>query len=276
LKARIASGYTRRFTGFTLPENMEKQILPYSLNAKVQIPVPAEALRWAKQYRHDGPSICILPAGSAGFQRSPSIAMWVKICKALLENIPSLKIYFTGVLEVSKGRTITEDFSKKDLDVLLKKVPGSKAAFDIGLWNQLALIKKCDIFLSPHTGFAFLAPTVGTPWLAISNCPWQEYLFNDVKFYSVLPSCGYYPSQENTTDGCGKRLNEDKKMICSEDKQVERKIPEIIKGTKLLLDDNFTYKKAIDLHLEKIKQAKDVDQDAFFFLDGIEGITRTS
>jgi hypothetical protein len=39
------------------------------------------------------------------------------------------------------------------------------------MWNQLALIEQCDVFCSPHTGFAFLAQFVGTPWLTIAGCP---------------------------------------------------------------------------------------------------------
>jgi hypothetical protein len=110
---------------------------------------------------------------------------------------------------------------------------------------------------------------VGTPWLTISGCPWPEYFFNDTKFYSVLPDCESYPSQGEVRVSCGKLLAEGKKSICMQDDSLRKKIPEIVDGAKMLLDNSFTYDKAIDLHLSKIKK-NDYD---FFFFDGVRGIT---
>jgi hypothetical protein len=258
---RIAKGHTH-----------DKQpILPYELNAHLDIQVPKQALLFAKKYHHNGPAICILPGGSAGAKQSPSLKLWLEICQALEKKIPNVKIYFTGITKEKNGRTATDDFTMKDINALAGKLSNAQNCFDIGLWNQLTLIQRCDIFLSPHTGFAFLAPCVGTPWLALSGCPWSEYIFNDLPFYSVLPDCGHYPSQLKTQKGCGRLLRRGKKALCMRDEALRKKVSEIVHGAELLLDSHFTYKKAVLLHLKNLKK-KHIHNP--YFLDGLKGLKR--
>ena len=69
------------------------------------------------------------------------------------------------------------------MNQLNKMFDNVKMMFDIGLWNQLALIKKCDLHISPHSGFSFLAPRVLTPWLEISGGFHTRYLWNMIPFY---------------------------------------------------------------------------------------------
>ena len=192
--ARVKDGYT------------DAHILPYHPNPHIDLPVPPEAKKFAERYRHKGPTLCIMLGGSAGDTQSPTVAMWLAICKALFRFIPNVKMYVTGVTKSVDGRTHTIDFSLEDVGSLVERLPNAEAVYNIGLWNQLALIKQADIFLSPHTGFGFLAPLVGTPWLTLSNCRWPEYIYNNVPFYSVLPECGSYPALEDTARGCGKVL----------------------------------------------------------------------
>ena len=259
LKARIKEGYT------------DKHILPYKPNPKITLPIPAKAREFIKRHEHSGPAISVMLGGSAGDTQSPSVETWLKICKALFEEIPNLKIYFTGVTRSINGRTNTIDFSLDDVKYLENHLPNAESAYNIGLWNQLALIQKCNIFLSPHTGFGFLPPLVGTPWLALSNCRWPEYIFNGIKFYSVLPECGSYPALEDTKHGCGRLLAQNKRALCMTDKLLTKKIPEIIRAAKLLLDPDFTYKKAVQLHLRKIKKPP-YDYKKFFFFDGVKSL----
>lgn len=274
-KANIARGYTIIVhTGLNPNKEYKKQIIPYSLNPQLSLSIPREFLQHVKKYKYYGSKICIMLGGSAGANQSPTVEIWQEICQSLFDNIPNLKIYFTGITKNVKGRTTTNDFTLKSIDSLVRKLSNAENCFNIGLWNQLALIRSCDLFLSPHTGFAFLAPIIGTPWLTISGCRWHEYLFNHIPFYSILPECGYYPSQNETKKGCGKLLSEDKKSICMQDSLLRNKIPEIIKGAKLLLSKEFTYRKAINLHLNKIKKPP-YDPKRFFFFDGIKGLLRT-
>ena len=259
MKSRIAQGY------------LYSHILPYKPNPTIRLQIPGSARNFARRYKHKGTAIAVMLGGSAGGVQSPTVKMWLRICQALSGSIPNLKIYFTGVTKSVKGRTRTADFTVRDVKYLVKHLPNAESTYDIGLWNQLALIESCDIFLSPHTGFAFLAPLVGTPWLALSNCRWPEYLFNRVKFYSVLPTCGSYPALNNNKTGCGWLLAHDKKALCMTDELLAKKMPEIVYGAKLLLDPKFTYRKALNMHLRKIRKPP-YNFKRFFFLDGINAI----
>ncbi len=233
-------------------------ILPVVHNPKIMLPVPTKAKTFAKKFKHRGPTIAIMLGGAKGLRQSPSIEMWLKICLALEQAIPNLKIYFTGITKSDHHRTFTKDFTLDDVNYLIKNLKNAESAYNIGLWNQIALIKKCDIFLSPHTGFAFLAFVVDTPWLEIATCRWPLYFLNDVPFYSVLPKCNSYPSLDNRTKECDRLLREGKRVSCVEDNLIEKKIPEIVKGVKLLFDKTFTYDKAIKLHLRKIRKDYDI------------------
>ncbi|QQR50550.1 hypothetical protein IPF86_01360 [Candidatus Nomurabacteria bacterium] len=265
LTAKTAKGYLEQ----SGPH--ESSILPIVANPKITLPIPKKAKLFANRFIHKGPKICIMLGGSAGLKQSPSIDMWLKICQALYKSIPNLKIYFTGISKSSNGRTSTKDFTLDDVDFLIKRLPNAESVYDVGLWNQIAFISKCDVFISPHTGFAFMPPLVGAPWLEIATCRWPAYFFNDMPFYSVLPECGSYPSLMDNDKKCNILLNKNKKALCVSDKLIQDKIPEIVKGVKLLLNKSFTYDKAIALHLNRIK--KDYDIKRFFFFGGIQGIT---
>ncbi len=70
---------------------------------------------------------------------------------------------------------------------MLGSCPGTLEAFDLGLLDQLAVIERCGLFVSPHTGFGMAVLCVGTPWLTLSGGSWHEYFCNGVPFYSVQP-----------------------------------------------------------------------------------------
>ncbi|PJE75898.1 hypothetical protein COV04_03065 [Candidatus Uhrbacteria bacterium CG10_big_fil_rev_8_21_14_0_10_48_11] len=246
-------------------------ILAYVPNPKIKLTIPKKAKEFAKRYKHTGPAICIMLGGSAGDKQSLTIEMWLKICQALFKAIPNLKIYFTGITKSVGGRTHTADFNLGDVQYLVDSLPNAEATYNIGLWNQLALIQKINIFLSPHTGFAFLSPLIGTPWLELANCLWPAYVFNYEPFYSVLPECGSCPAKEEVTRGCCKLLSKGKKATCMTDKLLTKKIPEIVKATQLLLNPQFTYKKALNLHLNKLKNLP-YDFSRFWFVDGIKSL----
>jgi hypothetical protein len=129
----------------------------------------------------------------------------------------------------------------------------AELAYDIGLWNQLALIARCDLFLSPHTGFGFLPQLVGTPWLALSSCPWPEYVLNGVPFYSALPDCDSYPSETRVNGGCGERLRAGERPACVEDRSIEERLDDIRRGAALLADPSFDFPAARRLHARKLR-----------------------
>ena len=262
LVATVAKGYVEQI------DNHEEGVLPCVVNPKVTLEIPKEARDFVLQFKHSTPTISIMLGGSKGLRQSPTREMWLKICQALVVSIPNLKIYFTGVSVSTDGKTFTKDFTLEDVDYLISQLPNAERIYDVGLWNQIAFIATCDIFLSPHTGFAFIPPLVGTPWLEIATCRWPAYFFNDMPFYSVLPKCRSYPSLDDRDKECDALLRANSRVVCVSDELVEQKIPEIVEGARLLLDKDFTYEKAMALHLSKIE--KEYDRDRFFFFGGIE------
>jgi hypothetical protein len=124
--------------------------------------------------------------------------------------------------------------------------------YDVGLWNQLALLEWCDLLIAPHTGFAFLAPSVGTPWLSISGVRWPECYFNDVPFYCVLPECDAYPCWREMLDACVQRLAADQNVACMSE-ELPGKIADLLDGTRLLLSPDFSFEKAMALYQARIQ-----------------------
>jgi hypothetical protein len=219
--------------------------LPFQPNAHLRLAVPAEARRFAQRYQHDGPTICILPVSTAGLAQSPSPQAWAKICAAFAAAIPNVQMFITGITYVDElGRRWGFDFSPEDAHRISAQVPGVVECFDIGMWNQIALIEQCDLFCSPHTGFAFVAQFVGTPWLTISSCPWREYLFNGVPFYSALPDCP-----------CMQHWHTETQPDCIADEAVRQRLPDIVAGAQLLLPGTLTFAEACQLHIDKLKAA---------------------
>jgi len=170
--------------------------LPFLTNANLPYPTSTAAQTFVQRYYHDGPKLCILPRSGAGIAQSPSMQAWAEICTALIAAIPNLRIYITGLSEEWDGEWGRDVVTKAVIDQLAHQLPQIVNCYDIGMWNQIALIELCDLFCSPHTGFAFVSQLVETPWLVIAGCPWPEYQFNGTSFYSALPNCEHYPAQE--------------------------------------------------------------------------------
>ncbi len=173
-----------------LPDGLHYRHTPVRLN------VPAASRAFAEQYDHAGPKICVLPAGSGPPAFYPSASSWVMVISALRERFPGSRFYLTGTRRPGRHRDLTTTTHQARGD-LLGDILAADASIvdccDLGLWDQVALLEKCDLLVSPHSGFSFLASCVGTPWLAISGGNWPESFFNDAPFYSVLPDNPDYP-----------------------------------------------------------------------------------
>jgi ADP-heptose:LPS heptosyltransferase len=229
--------------------------------------LPETARRFAERYRHDGPKIAVLPAGSSGQRLYPPMSWWTRLTRAIGQAFPSARVYLTGVSASVGGRTATTVYPRPALDRLFRACPTAVDAYDIGLWNQLALIEQCAMVIAPHTGFAFLAPCVGTPWLAIAGASWPEYFFNDVSFYSVLPSCPLYPCYGRMKAPCRQRLEGDRPVICMDPRQLNPRIRTVLDAVRLLLDPAFTYEEAVALRRRQVAAAG-LDRDRFWSFDG--------
>jgi hypothetical protein len=192
-------------------------------------------------------------AGGAGALRSPSAESWLALCRGLRDAIPGARLFFTGVSRRSGGRSFTRDWPPAAAEPLCRALGSAELVYDVGLWNQLALIARCELFVSPHTGFGFLPQLVGTPWLALSSCPWPEYLLNGVPFYSALPDCDSYPSETRTATGCGRRLRDGLRPVCMEDRSIAARLDDVRRGATLLADPGFDFAAARSLHARKLR-----------------------
>ena len=264
-----------KWQGNIWEKNKYPKELKYKPRSKIDLNLPKKSLSFVrKKYDHKDPKICMMLGGSAGYAYYPSIKTWIKIIKLLNKEIPNLKIYLTGVSESKKGRTHTQAYTNKNIEQL-KKLDNVVDCYDIGLWNQLALLKMCNVFISPHTGFAFLVPCVNTPWLAISGGDWPEYFFNDIPFYSVFPDDKKYPyvGKGKYSKHTGNFSGKWGKIPHMNPKNLDKKISEIIKYTKILIDKKLTYKESVKLHVKNIKK-KGFDIRNFGALDDALGLNK--
>ncbi len=136
---------------------------------------------------------------------------------------------------------------------------------------QFALFASCDLLISPHTGFAFWASTLGTPWLVLSGCRWPEYLLNGTPFHSVLPDCGSYPTLNDDETPCGQRIGASQPPLCME--RLVEKQDEIVDAAGTLLNDALSFDEALARHLERVDRHP--GRKRFFFFDGRENLQGT-
>lgn len=221
-------------------------------DTEMRFTVPESAKEFIGKFRHDGLKICILPAGSNADQIYPEAVWWIKLMKSITHSFPNVQFYMTGAKNKIENRSESYTFSEGDINKILKNIDNVDNCFDIGIINQIALLEYSDVLISPHSGFAFLAGCVNTPWLTISGTRWPEYFYNHIKFYSVLPSCKKYPCYTGMKSECITELKNGNPVVCMSTNSLDRKIPEIIRGIKKLTDNKFTYRDSIELYREKV------------------------
>jgi hypothetical protein len=224
--------------------------LAYRPQAQVTLSVPAANRSFVERYRHTGPKIGVLLGGSFAYQWYPDVSSWIKILGALRESLPAARFHVTGVRQPGHGQTRTAGYTDQDIAQVLTSGPDTVDCYDIGFWNQVALMESCDLIIAPRTGFAALALCVGTPWLTISGGDWPEYFFNGVPFYPVLPDDPDYPYRaqlypEDTPT----------KIPSMRPANLDRKIPEIVEAASLLLNPDFTYAASVQRYRENIARA---------------------
>jgi hypothetical protein len=243
LSARLGRGALS--PAMRLPEG-----LAYRPNALVRLAVPTSARAAAARYAHGGEKICVLLGGSFSYQWYPDVSSWVAILAALHEGLADPRFYLTGVRQPREGQTRTAGYTDGDVATVLGSGSDLVDCYDIGFWNQVALMESCDMVIAPRTGFAALSLCVGTPWLTIAGGDWPEYFFNGVPFYPVLPDDPHYPYRAH-------RYPEDTpvKVPSMRPEDIDRRIPEIVEAATLLLDPEFTYERAVERYRDNIARA---------------------
>jgi hypothetical protein len=223
----------------------------YEPNASIRMRVPESGRRFAERLRPGRVNIAVLPAGSSPEPIYPAADWWKLALSILGDEFPSAHFFLTGKSRAD-DRSSTLKFSRADIDRLTGASDRIFNCYDVGIWNQLALLEWCDLLIAPHTGFAFLAPSVGTPWLSISGVRWPECYFNDVPFYCVLPTCDSYPCWTGMLSGCEQRLAAHQAVPCMGE-DLDGRIPDLVDGARLLLSGDFTFEKAMTLHQARIE-----------------------
>ena len=226
----------------------------YQPNSTIRMRVPESAGAFVRTLKPAAVKIGVLLAGSSPEPIYPSLDWWRLAFSALQDELPDAHFFITGKSKAD-DRSNTMAFYGPAIADLTRASERIFNCYDIGIWNQLALLEWCDLLIAPHTGFAFLAPSVGTPWLAISGVRWPECYFNEVPFYCVLPECPQYPCWMEMRDVCRRRLAARENVPCMGEELAGR-VGDLIYGTRLLLSDDFSFDRAEALHKMRIDQMK--------------------
>jgi hypothetical protein len=215
-----------------------------------------------------GPTIAVLPGGSGPRWRYPSLASWQRILAAVVERWPTARFCFVGKL-ADDGRT-SSTFTRAEFDAMADAVPEATWAVDVPLAEQLAAVQRCDLFLSPHTGFAFAAMTVGTPWLALAGNDWAEYYFNPgVPFYSVLPDLDRFPCYVmlgNTPDPIEDDGPRSPSMSAD---RIDSDLGELLDGATWLLSEHADYDTAMRQHVTRLVALFQGRTDLIYSVDNL-------
>lgn len=210
-------------------------------------------------------AIAVLPAGSSEPSRYPSAASWAVILDALREQFPEVVFCFLGKLE-RDARTSTS-WTREQFEALGEGV----WAVDEPLLDQLALVEACDLFVSPHTGFAMAALCVGTPWLTLSGGPWHEWFFNGVPFHSVIPDTTRYPAYTQMDDPPPLADDEGEPRTPSMTRaRIEDDLPDLVDGARKLIEKRLSYEDALRDYFPRLLKAYGGGRSRIFSVDGID------
>ena len=223
----------RRGVGSYHPFEMPAGLL-VDREVSVRIPVPVMAREWAAERVAGHPRIALLPAGSGARCEYPSVTAWSEIVRGIHDEFPDAVFYLTGRSDPGDGQTWTRTFGPEERTALLNAIPSVRDYFDVGLPRQMALLEACDLLLSPHSGFSFLAPCVGTPWLSLSGGDWCEYVFQEVPFWCDFPIDPGFPHHGALDD-----LQD--KIPGMSDAELQARIPGIVAAVGRLQEEGFDF-----------------------------------
>ena len=223
-----------------------RRIVPLRLSLPAEVEIRASSLLSTKAW----PRLSVL-LGAGSHLRAPSMGFWATLFHRLFECYPNLEIVLLGSFE--SKRTSTKGVSQADVAALCNRFPGIHNAFDAGILLQLALAKRCQAHVSPHTGMSFAVQAVGVPWLALSGQEWHEFLLNGVPLISVFPECPLYPCHREIYPECTARRERGFPTACMEEEALVDKLPEILQGIEQLVYKNIPYQLAAKRHVAKLR-----------------------
>ena len=243
----------------------------YTPNQQLLLSIDEESRKKAELFYGSSPhKIAVLLAGSNERWLYPSLMSWEMILTALTDKYPGATICLIG--KHSKDGRTTTSFTQLETDQLLSRDTRRISGFDLPLIEQMALIEASDVFIGPHSGFCFLAPTLGVPWLALSGGRWPEHFFNGVPFHSVMPDPKRFPwfttyddvsLIEQDTGGEGPRV------VSMSRERFETDLQEIVEMTGQLMRNEISYEKAMSNHFPRLLEAAGNDVSKIWSFDGV-------
>jgi hypothetical protein len=216
--------------------------------------------------------ITLLFGSGSEATRTPPLSFWRKLIGRLSEEFDDLEIILLGASKA--GQSITQGITKANINDLLSQFPQVRNGFDLGLLNQLAVVERCQLHISPHTGMSFAVQCVGTPWLVISGGDMGENTINGVPLVSIYPDCPYYPCgpwlapQRNPTQPeCMERRKNGQPFLCLTQEALEPKLPQILVTAHQLVNQELDAVQCARQHYQAMLPRLGI-QDGDPFLDG--------
>jgi hypothetical protein len=246
--------------------------VPYRPHQDLRLSPPAAERARARALLGSGggPRLAVLPAGSGRRWLYPSPTSWERVLRALVAALPGATVVLLGKLR-HDGRTASST-DRDELGRLARATAGTVDAVDLPLLDQLAVLEGCDLLIAPHSGFAFLASTVDTPWLAISGGPWPEYFFNGAPFHSVLPDPVRYPWFTMFADAPVLPDDEDgegPRVPSMSARRIREDLDEIISAARRLLAGEVTYEAALAAYFPRLVAAAGNDPARIWSFDDL-------
>jgi hypothetical protein len=239
----------------------------YRPHRDLRLDLPAAARAAAAETTAGRRSLAVVLAGSSAARHLyPSAASWELILRALAARHPEHAICLIGK-HAHDGRT-TSWIDRADVDRLLHALPATMDCFDRPLLEQVALVEQSDLLVAPHTGFAFAASAVDTPWLALSGGNWHEYFFNGVPVYSLLPDTARYPAFSwgapmPIVDDDGPRTPS---MTLA---RFREQLPELLDAADALIERRLPYEQALAEYFPRLLRAYGGDRSRCFSFDDV-------
>lgn len=233
LRAKIWNGYNDTASS-DMNSLTEKPYSPF------RIKVPKIKVTFEIPDHNNSPKISVILKGASQQTIWPSLHVWKKLLLHVKKIYPQAVFYITGITNSNISSINGSSQAKNKIGQFINSIPGALNCYNIGLENQLAVIEHSDVLIAPHTGFAFLAPCVGTPWLALSGGQWAEHMPAGMRFYSVLPKCEKYPcSNDDIKLECKLRIKLQQPIKCMNN--LTEKKDEIIKGIEKLMSKDYDF-----------------------------------
>lgn len=216
----------------------EKQYTPFKIN------IPKQKITFSPNYNNfSGPIFSVMLKGASKQTIWPTFKTWSTILLTIKKKYPKTTFLITGILSAHLAPKHDEAAIKAKISRFINSIPDAVNCYDIGLENQLSIIQNSDIFISPHTGFAFLSPCLDTPWLELSGGEWARTMPARIPFYSVLPNCSHYPcSNGDKKPECKLRIKLKQPIKCMAN--LTDKTSDILKGIDKLLNKKYTFEAA--------------------------------